>query len=82
MNIDTPYILAAWSTLLTLFGFALSWMINRIFKLLDDLRREDELIRRDLTSAYVRRDDFMDFKKDIISVLERIEKKIDGKVDK
>jgi len=68
-------LLGLWSSLLTLFGLGISWLINRIFKMLDDLREEDELIRRDMSNTYVRRDDHMSFQKQILKSLERIEDK-------
>ncbi len=75
-------IFGLWSTMLTLFGLGISWLINRIFKMLDDLREEDDLIRRDMSNTYVRRDDYMTFQKQILKSLERIEDKLDGKADK
>ena len=82
-------IMGLWSLLLTIFMGGLSWMINRVFKLLDDLRKEDDLIKADIAKSnentskrYVRRDDHLNFQNQILDFLRRIEDKIDKKADK
>lgn len=71
-----------WSILMTIIMAGIGWLVNRIFKMLDDLRAEDALIRGDITNNYVRRDDYMRFQTQIIEFLRRIEDKLDKKQDK
>ena len=75
-------ILALWSLLITIFMSGLSWLVNRIFKMIDDLRKEDEVIKSEINNKYVRRDDYLNFQNQIIDFLRRIEDKIDRKQDK
>jgi hypothetical protein len=75
-------ILCLWSLLITVFMSGLSWLVNRIFKMIDDLRKEDEIIKNEINNKYVRRDDYMNFQNQIIDFLRRIEDKIDKKQDK
>lgn len=90
MKIESVELLIlGWSTLMTIANIGLGWLINRIFKMLDDLRAEDEMIKRDLayrTTAhaeiYARRDDVRNFKDEVLVYLRRIEDKLDGKADK
>lgn len=82
MSFDTQILLTLWSGLLTIFGAGMGWLVNRIFKLIDDLRKEDNLIREHTSSTYIRRDDFKDVVRDLTDTLHRIETKLDQKVDK
>ena len=83
MQIDgVVLIMGLWSLLITLFIGGLSWMTNRIFKLLDDLQREDALIKAEVSRTYVRREDYREFQKQILETMCRIEEKLDTKQDK
>jgi hypothetical protein len=82
-NIDPlPLILALWSSLLTVFSAGIGWLVNRIFKMLDHLHAEHSAIRQELHGAFIRRDDYMQQNKTISEQLNRIEHKLDRKVDK
>jgi len=66
-------IFALWSALLTVFLVGLSWLINRMFKMLDDLKLEDAKLNRMVTKEYTRRDDYLESQRQIIKYLQRIE---------
>ena len=85
----TPVVFAAWSGFLTLGGAILGWLVNRMFKMMDDLRQEDATLHERITrlheetsDKYVRRDDFRDFAKQVLDAMGRIETKLDNKADK
>lgn len=82
MPLSPEIVLTLWSAALTLFSAGIGWLVNRIFKMLDDLRAEDSLIRRDLNEHYYRRDDFQDFRSEFFDWARRIESKLDQKMDK
>ena len=66
------------SVVSALFGAILRTLWDATQKLTNDLRT----IESALPDKYVRRDDFGSFKSELLSVLERIESKLDGKADK
>lgn len=83
----TWYQIAA--ALTSLVVLAYGWIFTRI--LTDQKELETRLAQHEketrekleeLPDRYVRRDDFGQFRADIMSVLERIEAKLDGKADK
>lgn len=82
MEIDASLLLGLWSLLLTLFGAGLGWMVNRVFKMLDDLRAEDDLIKREMNTKHARRDDFHEFRKELLTWMRSIDSKLDNKEDK
>lgn len=74
--------LVIWSAMLSFFGAGLAWLINRIHKMLDDLRIEDTNIRTEIHKNYVRRDDYLQLSQEIREQLNRIEDKLDKKQDR
>lgn len=83
----TWYQLAAGATSLVVLAYA--WIFTRVIGDQAKLERrmtEHEQLTRDkldeLPDRYVRRDDFGQFKVEILKVLERIESKLDDKADK
>jgi len=68
---------------LVLLGFAvLGWFLRELYAAVKELKEDLAKMRENVHENYVRKDYFMDFKRDIMSVLERIESKLDKKQDK
>lgn len=74
--------LIIWSAMLTFFGAGLGWLINRIHKMLDDLRQEDTNIRNDMHNTCVRRDDYLRSNEQILTDLKYIRETLDKKQDR
>ena len=75
--------------LISIIGVGCAFVLNRIFKRLDDLQNTDIETNRKLTdlsvklpTEYTHKDDFQHFVDAIFKKLDRIEYKIDQKVDK
>jgi hypothetical protein len=66
-------ILSLASALLTVYSIGIGWIVNRGFKLIDDLREEDKLIKDQMTNGYVRRDDYLVFQREMLQTMRRIE---------
>ena len=60
----------------------LGWFARELWSAVKDLKADLAKLREELPTNYVRKDDFADFKRDLMSVLERIEHKLDKKQDK
>lgn len=81
------YQIAAFGT--SLIVLAYGWIFTRVIgdqkaleKRLAEHERETREKLDELPDRYVRRDDFADFKGEVMSVLHRIEAKLDSKADK
>jgi hypothetical protein len=77
------------SGLTALVALAYGWIFTRVLSDQKELeKRLAEHVRDtskkldELPDRYVRRDDFADFKSEVLQVLNRIEAKLDGKADK
>jgi len=61
---------------------AMGWFAKSLWDAVQELKRDLAKLREDLPIFYVRKDDFKDFRDELINVLHRIESKLDSKVDK
>lgn len=82
-------ILFTWSTLLTiagvLLGIILSMIRSEIKSLWESHKKLDEKHTENMqhyNNYYVRRDDYMEFQRQVMDLLKRIDDKLDRKVDK
>jgi hypothetical protein len=57
-------------------------VLRATWSAIEEMRREVAAIQKSNAETYVRRDDFRDHAERIESILERIESKLDTKVDK
>jgi CHASE3 domain sensor protein len=71
------------------FGGLIGFLLNAVWQAVKDLQKADsELVKKVseievlVAGAYVKRDDFNELSKALFSKLDRIEDKLDGKVDK
>ena len=60
----------------------LGWFARELWTAVQELKADLAQLREKLPTEYVRKDDFRDFKTELLSVLERIEHKLDQKEDK
>jgi len=60
----------------------LGWFARELWSAVKSLKEDLIALRSDMSSNYVRKDDFRDFKTDLFTVLNRIETKLDSKQDK
>ncbi len=60
----------------------LGWFARELWTAVKELKSDLSKLREEIPKEYIRRDVFMEFKRDLMAVLERIENKIDTKVDK
>ncbi len=64
-------------------GFAvLGWFARELWSAVKALREDMIKLKEDVSLYYVRKDDFKDFRSEILSFLQRIENKLDTKQDK
>lgn len=71
--------------LLTVMGAGLAvlgWFARELWDSVKKLNEALDTLRTDVSTFYVRKDDFKDFRSEILSFLQRIENKLDTKVDK
>lgn len=61
---------------------SLGWFARELWSALKELKNDLALLRESIPKEYIRREDFTDFKRELMSVLERIEHKLDNKQDK
>jgi hypothetical protein len=61
---------------------ALGWFARELWDAVKDLKSDLAKLREELPKTYVAKDDFVDFKKELMQVLNRIEDKLDHKQDK
>mgnify|MGYP000119559119 CR=1 FL=1 len=60
----------------------LGWFARELWDAIKELKADLAKLREELPKEYTRKEDFQDFRKEIIEYLQRIEDKIDTKVDK
>lgn len=60
----------------------LGWLGRELWGAVQELRKDLKEIRVDITANYVRKDDFREFKRELMESLHRIEDKLDHKIDK
>lgn len=61
---------------------SLGWFARELWSAVKELKSDLAKLREELPTHYVRKDDFVEFKRDLMNVLERIEHKLDTKADK
>ncbi|MFN7882334.1 MAG: hypothetical protein ACK5PF_04895 [bacterium] len=61
---------------------AMGWFAKTLWDAVQELKRDLAKLREDLPVFYVRKDDFKDFKEDVMNGLQRILDKLENKVDK
>ncbi len=61
---------------------ALGWFARELWSALKELKNDLALLRESIPKEYIRREDFSEFKRDLMSALERIENKLDNKQDR
>jgi len=72
----------AWNIVVGLLGMLGGAVLRATWSAIEEMRREVSAIQKANAETYVRRDDFRDHAGRIESILERIESKLDTKVDK
>ena len=60
----------------------LGWFARELWSAVKGLQRDIAKLREELPKTYVAKDDFSEFRRELMAVLSRIETKIDGKADK
>lgn len=60
----------------------LGWFARELWSAVKELKADLAKLREELPGAYVRRDDFADFRSELLAMLHRIEDKIDRKADR
>jgi hypothetical protein len=58
------------------------WLARELWGAVKDLRRDLSTLREEIAKGYVPKDDFRDAIRDLRDLLERIDSKLDRKVDK
>lgn len=61
---------------------ALGWFARELWSAVKELKADLAMLRESIPKEYIRREDFSDFKRELMTVLERIENKLDKKQDK
>lgn len=61
---------------------ALGWFARELWSAVKELKADLAKLRESIPKEYIRREDFADFKRELMTVLERIENKLDKKQDK
>jgi len=60
----------------------LGWFARELWSAVKELRKDMISLKNHVTENYTRKDDFKDFKNEILGFLQRIENKLDNKQDK
>ena len=60
----------------------LGWFARELWSAVKDLREDLAKLKENISDHYVRKDDFVEFKRELLVVLQRIETKLDMKQDK
>lgn len=60
----------------------LGWFAREMWGTVKALARDLIQLQKDMSEQYVRKDDFKDFRAELLQVLQRIENKLDSKQDK
>lgn len=61
---------------------AAGWFARRVWDAMDRMARDHANLREELPKTYVTKDDFKDALREVRELLERIDQKLDRKVDK
>lgn len=72
----------AWNIVVGLIGALGGFILRATWSALEKMRDDLTKLQENIGATYVRRDDFRDHAARIELILERIEAKLDGKVDK
>lgn len=60
----------------------MGWFARELWDSVKQLKESLDVLRNDVSQFYVRKDDFKEFRSEILGVLQRIENKLDTKQDK
>jgi len=60
----------------------LGWFARELWSAVKELRKDMISLKNHVTENYTRKDEFKDFKNEILGFLQRIENKLDNKQDK
>ena len=60
----------------------LGWLAREMWDTVKSLARDLIQLQKDMAEQYVRKDDFREFRTELLNVLQRIENKLDSKQDK
>lgn len=60
----------------------MGWFARTLWEAVQELKRDLTKLREELPIHYIRKDDFKDFKEEVMSTLQRILDKLENKVDK
>jgi len=60
----------------------LGWFGRELWSAVSALKSDLKELTKEINEKYVRKDDFRDFKTELMNVLNRIEQKLDNKADK
>jgi hypothetical protein len=64
-------------------GFTvLGWFLRELYSAVKELKSDLIKLREQMHEHYVRKDDFKEFKESLMTILQRIENKLDKKADK
>lgn len=61
---------------------SLGWFARELWNAVKELKADLAKLREELPSTYIRRDDFQDFRTELLGTLRRIEDKLDRKADR
>lgn len=78
MEVWQPIVNVGLLTCAGLFG----WFGRELWSAMKELKSDLAKLREELPKTYVAKDDFKDFRDELMTVLTRIETKLDGKADK
>jgi hypothetical protein len=67
---------------LYLFVAVVGWFVRVLWEADHEMRRDLMKLQSSLPETYVRRDDLREWKESVMTILQRIESKLDGKADK
>lgn len=70
------------TTLITVIMAVLGWFLKELWSQVKELRQTHQSHRDHVSDYYIKKDDFKDFRDSIMSILGRIENKLDSKADK
>lgn len=71
------WLLSLVTGLLTIYSIGIGWIVNRVFKLLDDLKEEDKQLRHHVESHFVKHEEIDNLRAEMKDGHNRIEDKID-----
>lgn len=75
-----------WQSIIDIVGggvlAVVGWFARELWAAVKGLQKDISKLREELPKTYVAKDDFSDFRRELMTVLTRIETKLDGKADK